>query len=312
MPLVSVIVPVYNVEKYILRCINSIQQQSLNDIEIIVVNDCTPDNSMAIVQELAKDDQRIKILSHEKNMGLMWTRRTGYREAEGDYIIFCDSDDYLPLNAVEKLYFAAMESNADIVCGNHLYITTKGEKRGNNNELKYGNSTVSVLKSLLRHELVHNLCGKMFKASLLQQNEYKTFEKATNGEDACLFYQVIGNTNRMILINDIVYYYMQNSESSSQMRRSYNALESLCIANAEIVAVSSEFPELKKELDSFVSENLVSLIYRGYNKDGMLSKLFLEHGLEYYCSNMTIIKSHSIKEATKLLLKKYLFRKQVS
>lgn len=311
MPLVSVVVPVYNVEKYIFRCIKSIQQQSLADIEIICVNDCTPDNSMAIVRELAKCDQRIKILNHEKNMGLMWTRRTGYRVAEGDYIVFCDSDDYLPLNSIEKLYFAAAESNADIVCGNHYYITTKGEKRRRENELKYGSSAVCILKSLLRHELVHNLWGKMFKASLFQQNEYRTFEKVTNGEDACLFYQIVRNMKEMIRIEDIVYYYMQNSESSSQRRRSYYALESLCIANAEIVAVASEFPELKKELDSFVSGALVSLIYRGYNKDGILSKLFLEYELEYYCSDMTIIKSHSVKETTKLLLKKYLFRKQV-
>lgn len=311
MPLVSVIIPVYNVEKYILRCINSIQQQSLTDIEIIVVNDCTPDHSMAVVQELAKEDQRITIFNQEKNMGPMRAREIGYMAAIGDYITFCDSDDFLPNDAMEKLYYAAIGSNADIVSGNSIYLTVKGEKLLWKSELKYGNTEVDVLTSLLRRELGHNLCGKLFKASLLHNYKYNTYEHATNGEDACLFYQIVSNMKEMIQIQDVVYYYMQNSESSSQRRRSYNALESLCIANTEIVDVVSEFPELKKELDSFVSETLVSLFYRGYNKDGILSKLFVEHELEYYCSNRTIIKSHSIKEATKLLLKKYIFRKQV-
>ena len=128
MPKVSVIVPVYNVEKFIRRCLISIQQQSLDDIEIIVVNDATPDNSMAIVQELAKDDHRITILNHEKNLGPMCTRETGYMAAIGDYITFCDSDDYMPKDALEKLYSTAVASNADIVSGNSIYLTVKGEK----------------------------------------------------------------------------------------------------------------------------------------------------------------------------------------
>lgn len=311
MPLVSVVIPVYNVEKYIWRCLTSIQQQSLSDIEVIVVNDCTPDNTMAIVQELAREDKRIKVIDLERNEGPMIAREKGYMAATGDYITFCDGDDSMPLNAIEILYAAAIESEADIVSGDMMYKSCTDYESFWTNKLKYGNSKADVLKSLLRHELSHNLCGKLFKTPLLQKYEYKTFRNATNGEDACLFYQVVRNMNKMILIQDVVYYYMQNIASSSQKRRSNNALESLCIANATIVDVVSEYQELRKELATNVSTTLVGLIYRGYNKNGTLSRLFSKYGLEDYCSNRTIIKSHSTQNALKLLLKKYVLRTQV-
>ena len=311
MPLVSVVIPVYKVEKYIRRCLISIQQQSLSDIEIIVVNDCTPDNTMAVVQELAREDKRIKVIDLERNEGPMIARKKGYMAATGDYITFCDGDDSMPSNALELLYAAAIESKADIVSGNMMYKSCTGSESFLRNKLKYGNSKADILKSLLRHELSHNLCSKLFKTALLQKHEYKTFINATNGEDACLFYQVVRNMNKIIQIQDVVYYYMQNTASSSQKRRTYNALESICIANATIVDVASEFQELRNELATNVSTTLVSLIYRGYNKDGTLSRLFSKYGLEDYCSNRSIIKSHSTQDALKLLLKKYVLRTQV-
>ena len=309
MPNVSVIVPVYNVEKHIRRCLTSIQQQSLDDIEIVVVNDASPDNSMAIVQEMAKDDQRIKILNHETNMGLMWTRRTGYMSATGDYITFCDSDDYMPKDALEKLYSAAAVSNADIISGNSIYLTVNGEELLWKSELNYGNTKVDVLKSLLRRELGHNLWGKIFRASLFKDYKYNTYEHATNGEDGCLFYQVIANMDLMKVINEVVYFYIQNTESSSQITLSENALESICIANTERIAAVNNFPELQMDLYACVSSVLVNLFYNGYDKDGMLSKLISKYCLTNYCSCKTILSSHSALDAVKLLLKKYIVRR---
>lgn len=309
MPKVSVIVPVYNVEKFIRRCLISIQQQSLDDIEIIVVNDATPDNSMAIVQELAKDDHRITILNHEKNMGPMCTRETGYMAATGDYITFCDSDDSLPKDALKKLYLAAVGTNADIITGNIIYLTISGEEIIWKSELKYGNTKVGVLRSLLRRELGHNLCGKLFKASLLQEYKYNTYEHATNGEDGCLFYQVIANMDLMIVIDEVVYYYIQNTESSSQVKLTENALASICIANTERIAAVSKFPELKRDLKACVSSSLVILFCQGYDKDGTLSKLINKYSLIDYCSFRTIISSHTMIDAAKLLLKRYLIRR---
>lgn len=312
MPLVSIVIPVYNVERYVERCLLSIQQQTLTDIELIVVNDCTPDNAMGIVQRMSQDDQRIRIINCEENVGPMIAREKGYMAASGEYITFCDGDDYLPLTAMENFYSAATESGADIVCGNHLYITTKGEELRCHNALRYGNSSENILKSLLRQEISQTLWGKLFRASLLQNHVYHTYKHATNGEDGCLLYQVVANINRLSLINDTVYCYVQNTASSSQKRRSYAALESLCITNAEIVRVVNGYPELRRDLAANMSSTLISLIYRGYNQDGTLTRLFAKYELDTYCSLKTIIRSHGVREALKLLLKKYLFRKQVA
>ena len=171
-PLVSVVVPVFNVEKYIRRCIESIQKQTIKDIEIIVVDDSTPDNSIEIVEEMAKADDRIRIIRHERNMGLMWARRTGYMAANGEFIGFCDSDDYLPINALELLYNEALSSGADVVSGNLTLIKSNGEQEQLRSILRYGNDKINAFKSLLRGELRHNLCSKLFKASILQLSSF--------------------------------------------------------------------------------------------------------------------------------------------
>ena len=284
MPIVSVIVPVFNVEKYIRRCLESIKKQTLSDIEIIVVNDGTPDNSMDIVHELAKDDKRISILNHEKNMGLMWTRRTGYMAATGNYISFCDSDDYLPSNALEILYGKAIKTNADIVSGNYFYITSDGNEHIGSNNLVYGNSPNEVYKSLLQNKFQHCLWGKIYKNSLFQKYTYETFKNVTNGEDGALFYQVLRNANFVVQINHPVYYYVQNSMSSTQRRYNENAIRSICILNKIRVQVISAYPELKKDLNKCVTNILCMLYAQGYHRDANLRKYINEFGLSTWIS----------------------------
>lgn len=284
MPKLSVIVPVYNVEKYVGRCLESILTQTLKETEIVVVNDCTPDNSMEIVRAMKSRDDRIKIYNHEENKGLMWTRRTGYLAAKGDYITFCDSDDILPSNALEILYKEALNSGADIVSGNLLYITKKGKRVEWSSLLKYGSDKYGALKSLLMGELRHNLCSKLFKRELLQDYQYKTFEHFTNGEDGCLFYQVMLNTNKIVQINDITYNYLQNEESSSQVRLGNNAIRSICILNRIRHEVSSTFPELNVERHRCITQILYGLYSQGYAYITNLNSQIEEQGLKEYLS----------------------------
>ncbi len=115
---VSIIVPVYNVENYLRECLDSIVKQTLKDIEIICVNDVSPDNSYAILEEYAKSDTRIKIITHEKNQGLGLARNTGVSHATSPYIAFVDSDDYIALDMMEKLFELIVSNNAEMAwCG---------------------------------------------------------------------------------------------------------------------------------------------------------------------------------------------------
>ena len=124
---VSIIVPVYNVEKVIDRCLNSLVNQTLNDIEIIVVNDGTLDNSQDIIDEYAKKNQKVKSFVKE-NGGLSDARNYGLEKAIGEYIMFVDSDDYIDLFACEKLYNEAKESNVNILVGNYYDVKKDIEK----------------------------------------------------------------------------------------------------------------------------------------------------------------------------------------
>ena len=114
-PEISIIIPVYNVEKYISQCLDSAINQSLKDIEIIIVDDCGSDKSMDIAKEYAKNDSRIKIIKNRQNMGLFLTRCEGIKSATGEYILNLDSDDFLDLRACEIAYNATKDGYYDVV-----------------------------------------------------------------------------------------------------------------------------------------------------------------------------------------------------
>lgn len=124
---VSVIIPIYNVEKYLNRCIDSVINQSLKDIEIILVNDGSPDNCPKICDEYANKDSRIKVI-HKSNGGLSSARNAGMKIATGDYIGFVDSDDYIEINMYEQLYNVAYENNVDFVMSDYYKVYDDSKK----------------------------------------------------------------------------------------------------------------------------------------------------------------------------------------
>ena len=124
-PKVSIIVPIYNVEKYLATCIKSLQNQSLKDLEIILVDDESPDNCPKLCNEYAKTDSRIKVI-HKKNEGLGFARNSGLNIAEGEFVSFLDSDDYIDLNAYEELYELAKSNNLDAIYYKFESFTDEG------------------------------------------------------------------------------------------------------------------------------------------------------------------------------------------
>lgn len=124
---VSVIVPVYNTEQYLRECLDSIVNQTLKDLEIIIINDCSPDNSIEIIREYEQEDNRIVVIDKKQNEGVGKARNDGIKAAKGESVIFMDSDDlYSSDTVLEKLYNAAIENNAKISAGRREYIDTDG------------------------------------------------------------------------------------------------------------------------------------------------------------------------------------------
>lgn len=126
MPKVSIIVPIYNVERYLDRCMQSLLHQTLHDIEIILVDDGSPDQCPRMCEEYAQQDSRIKVI-HKENGGLGFARNAGLEIATGEYVAFCDSDDFVEMNMYEKLYEEAISSDADVVFSNFFTETKVGK-----------------------------------------------------------------------------------------------------------------------------------------------------------------------------------------
>ena len=128
-PLVSIVVPVYNVECYVEECLQSVCSQTYENLEIICIDDVGSDKSMDIVRLYATKDSRINIVEHEKNKGLAEARNTGLRNLSGDYVFFLDSDDFLSVDAIERLVRCASMCDTDIVIGGRLYFQMMNQKK---------------------------------------------------------------------------------------------------------------------------------------------------------------------------------------
>ncbi len=209
---ISIIIPVYKVEKYIHRCINSILAQSYKDYEVILVDDGSPDRCPQICDDYAKQDERIKVI-HKNNGGLSSARNVGLDAARGHYILFCDSDDCIHPKMLEVLHSLCQRYNADIAMGLierfNTIIPEYREIDVENKRLLSGVEIQECFFDRLNSYQYISACGKMFRRELFQQARFpvgKLFE------DEYLTYQVMLNANTICEIKTPVYYYLENPE----------------------------------------------------------------------------------------------------
>jgi len=305
MPKISVVVPVYNLEKYIGRCIESIQMQTLVEWELILIDDCSPDKSYDVIKKYADKDERIVVKRHDVNHGPMIARHWGDELATGDYITYCDGDDTLPNNALMTLYDRAVKNSADVVVGQFSVISVSGEQKDVISKDRTIGSGESFFKSLLKREVPQTLCGKLFRADVIKGHDYKVIDHMTNAEDAYMLYQMVPYIHRVINLSEVVYNYCQNAASSSQRRYSENALENIMLVNALRVSLIDKYPRLRRDILCFVSDVLNGLLIEGYDKDGTLQRLLERHQLQDYLSDKVIVSSHNTFGAIKLLIRKH-------
>lgn len=297
--LVSVVVPIYNCEKYIKRCLESIFSQSYPNIEIIVVDDATPDNSMEIVSELQKSHPMLCI-SHDINKGQMWARYTGYMAAKGEYLTFVDSDDTLPNRAIELMMNQARTTGADIVSGNIDYVQLDGNVIKWKSSLKYGNDSQGLLSALVKNEYRHNLVAKLFKTSLLKDHDYITFPNSRRYEDYCLFYQMANNIKNAVCIDDSVYSYFQTPGSSSQADFSPSAIESVFMTHKLILDLYSK-DSIMSELYSQNQILISKMIFSGLNRNGIIDEMIRKYEMQDVISWKNIFKCNNLLTTAKVI-----------
>jgi len=211
MPKISVIVPVYNVEKYIDRCIESIAKQSFPDFECILVNDCTKDNSGKICDETARKDSRFIVVHKPQNEGLPKARKTGLDIARGDFIIHIDSDDWLALNAFELLVEKQQETNADVVLPGFEWINPDGSSF----EHIYPEipKNISAIEYFLYYRS-QNIWAKLIKKKLYKDIIVPPYSM---GEDIMFNTQIFSrltDISQIAKVDYVIYYYDRRNESS--------------------------------------------------------------------------------------------------
>lgn len=223
MPKVSVIIPVYGVEKYIERCARSLFEQTLDDIEFIFVDDCTNDRSFEVLESVLLDypqrQMQVKIVRHNHNKGLPSARRSGIEVAEGDYLIHCDSDDWVNINMYQLMYEKAIESQADIVVCD--YAKSDGQKI-----FFYKGSLHTGKEQFIRDccsmKSSWALWNKLVRTSLLKNNI--VFPTQNMGEDMALILQIIIKSNFIAYVPKQLYYYYINPKSISRDASEMNAI----------------------------------------------------------------------------------------
>ena len=243
-PLVSVVVPVYKVEQYLARCVESIQNQTIQDIEIILVDDGSPDQCGAMCDQLAEADSRIKVI-HKTNGGLSDARNCGTAQAGANYVVFIDSDDYIDEDMVERLYSDVTKEGADLAtCGIYHHYEHGMETLKDST----GRFVVDT-KEAVRKELVDvnvSAVNKIYKKTLFEKVQ---FPKGKFYEDAHTIIPLLLQTKRVVINMHPSYHYIHR-EGSITTKPYYPGMLHLIEANANnLELVSKAYPDLTEEAE---------------------------------------------------------------
>ncbi|WP_159634904.1 glycosyltransferase family 2 protein [Sphingobacterium composti Ten et al. 2007 non Yoo et al. 2007] len=210
---VSVIVPIYNVEKFIEKCVINLLEQTLSEVELIFVDDCTPDKSIEILESLIQQYPsripHVKIIRHEINKGLPAARNSGLKAATGEYVFHCDSDDWLEKYSLELLYNKAISDDADIVwCDWFLSFKDNERYMSQNAALDFPITNFEALKLLLGGQIKYNVWNKLVKLDLYKSNNIFFPEGYNMGEDMTMI-KLFVHALRVTYLTEALYHYMQ-------------------------------------------------------------------------------------------------------
>lgn len=312
--LISIIVPIYNVEKYLPKCIESIINQTYKNLEIILVDDGSKDDCPKICDKYKKEDKRIKVI-HKENGGLSDARNKGLEISKGKYLIFVDSDDYIDMHMVEKLYNDLIENNADISICNHYRDYQNGILEVKN----FPNKKVVVTKEEIFYNIYNNYSvptiiswGKIYKKALFKNIRYPLGKLH---EDEAIIIDILANTSRISYFDEPLYYYVQRQDSITK-QFNLKRLDIIPIHESRIEKIKNNYSKelLYLEYRAYI-KRLIKIIVPGLNSIGEFEKAdYYEKKykdlITYVASNFKIsnkekLKWFIIKYFPKLYLRKH-------
>lgn len=264
---ISIIIPIYNSSKYLNKCLDSIKNQTLEDIEIILVNDNSNDNSLDILNQYKKADNRFKIIDLHTNKGPGYARNIGIKEATGKYIGFVDSDDYISKDMYKELFFCAEYNNVEIAKCNSISLYHGIDYKKFKRVMPAKESEIIKPKSRPSYinEINVECWNKIYKSDFLKNF---TFSEDTKYEDYVLGINTIGSANRIYSLNKPMYFYNLRFDSMA-----HNEYRNLDIGLLDIF-------ECNKRIKKYYLEHGLLEIF-----DHNLNSLFIIHSM-YHCGNL--------------------------
>lgn len=224
--IVSIIIPLYNVEDYVKISLNSAFNQTVDNIEYILVDDCSTDRTMEVVNRLIKENShsgRVRIVCHEKNKGLSAARNTGMKYANGDYVFFMDSDDEITPNCIEKHYEVLKNSDADFTIAN---TRLEGAKSIHIKQISEKVKDLPLITSYLKRMWSTSAWNKLYRKSFLCKNEL-IFQEGLLHEDILWSYKVASKAQKAALVVEATYIYKVRANSITTHKNNFRKIESL-------------------------------------------------------------------------------------
>lgn len=233
--LVSIIVPIYNAEKYLDSCIQSVLRQTYTNRELILIDDGSTDKSGRIAEEYGFADERITVF-HQKNLGVSLARNQGIDEATGNYVVFLDADDELIEDCLAKTVNIAEETNADVVAGRSCENQELFQDR------IIWTGAEALENSLKDHLFTYSACAKLIRREFIGKTRF-TPDIRIN-EDSYFVFQLLCKQNVFVLTNDVIYFYRANSESSSRTVFSEKYFDILKVSDLKYKKIEEQFPQM--------------------------------------------------------------------
>ncbi len=294
---ISIIVPIYDVERYLPKCIESILNQTFKEFELILVDDGSPDNSGIICDEYSKRDERIKVI-HKENGGVSSARNVGLDSALGEYIGFVDPDDYIDKYMYQKMIEMCITKNADVsICKFAREINgqrNKDEEEFYIRELDNVNGLRECFKGILYR---HSLCNKLFKKKCF---EGISFPEGRIHEDLSTTYRLLANSNKSIYINYQGYIYVKRENSILTSRFSEKRLQAFDGWQEILDFMVVKYPEIKEEVIACFSYACIDNTYYILNR--VIDKKIRNKYIDY-------IKLHSKKFSNEIYKNSLLSKK---
>ncbi len=294
---VSIIIPVYNSEKFLPRCLESIINQTYKNLEIIIVDDGSTDNSRKIISDYIQKDTRINLIS-KKNSGVSASRNIGLEKATGNYVIFIDSDDWIELKTIEKMHDIIVKENVDVVRANYKIVNNlKTIKKGTTDNLM--NQKITNPKSLIEKFLLPPKALPCYSVLLMfnKKIEIKYNEKIGFMEDTLFYIDILSKIDSIYLMKEELYNYYYNEQSKVNNKENYlNNIQQLLEVNQ---IIKKKNPNISKKLNAKHLTIILGYLRRTINRDEEYKKIcdFLNSNnifnnmIKYYDDSLCNIKT---------------------